>query len=131
MTEFCNEDTGDIQVLYLPGSCCVYLSIDDACDVKLLRINFQETRVSSPFPKPAATWRHPPPPRPRPQHTGRRALISSPHLVSWWVWEKEVIHVGTWSPPLLLRELVTAGGTHFGLCLCVVCFVSPALVQGA
>ena len=130
VTEFCNEDTGDIKVLYLPGSCRVYLSIDDACDVKLFRINFQGTRVSSPVPKPAATWRHPPD-RHTHTHTGRRALVSSPHLVSWWVWEKGLMHVETWSAPFLLRGLVTAGGTHFGLCLCVVCFSSPALVQGA
>ena len=123
VTEFCSEDMGDIKVLYLPGSCHIYLSIDDACDVKLLRINFQGTRVSSPFPKLAATWRPPP--------TGRRALVSSPHLVSWRAWEKKLMHVGAWSPAFLLQGLATAGGIRSGLCLRVVCFASSALVQGA
>ena len=82
VTEFCNEDTGDIKVLYLPGSCRVYLSIDDACDVKLFRINFQGTRVSSPVPKPAATWRHPPD-RHTHTHTQGDGLSSLP--LTWWV----------------------------------------------
>ena len=120
MTEFCKEDTGDIKVLCLPGSCRGYLSIDDACDVKLFRINFQGTRVFSPFPKPAATWRHPL--GQTHTHTGRRALVSSPHLVSWWVWEKGLMRVGTWSAPFLLRGLVTAGGTLWSVSLCGVFF---------
>lgn len=29
-------------------------------------------------------------------------LLSSSHLLGWWVWEKEVMDLGTWSPPFLL-----------------------------
>lgn len=37
-----------------------------------------------------------------------------------------MIHVGTWSPPLLLRELVTAGGnTLWSVSLCGV-FCKPS-----
>ena len=36
-------------MLDLTGSHGVYLNADCACDIKLLRVNFQGTRVSSPF----------------------------------------------------------------------------------
>lgn len=129
VTEFCKEDKGDIKVLCLPGSCRVYLSIDDACDVKLFRINFQGTRVFSPFPKPAATWRHPL--RQTHTHTQGDGLSSLP--LTWWVGGFGRRDWCVWELGLLP---FSSGGwwlqeEHSGLCLCVVCFSSPALVQGA
>lgn len=88
MTKSCDEDGIIVNALYLPGSGHVCLNTYCAYDIKLLRVYFTGSDVSSPLLMLPVMGRGP-------QGGTAPGLCLPPHLLGWRVSEEKVVALGT------------------------------------